>query len=150
MSGYAFFGGKFVVDDIESFFGAASSSYTRADMLTDGSLVAASEELCRDAGILIPVAYTRTVWADCIAWPDDALLVQDEVGREWDVLWMAGWAIKGARESSNDLASFQVARIPVNARDCGECSAVWLQVYIGPGDSGEPVFTIRHRPIVNR
>ena len=66
------------------------SRYTRADGLQDGELIAAPEDLTRQAGISIPVALTRAAW-DRIRrtliylekMPD-----QDVTGRLWDLLWM--------------------------------------------------------------
>ncbi|WP_325176197.1 DUF6573 family protein, partial [Xanthomonas hortorum] len=42
-------------------------SHTRANLLEDGDLVDVSA-LAREAGFKVPVAVTRAVWADCVAW----------------------------------------------------------------------------------
>ena len=40
------------------------SRYTRADALQDGDLIAAPEDLTRQAGISVPVALTRAAFDD--------------------------------------------------------------------------------------
>ncbi|CEJ49090.1 hypothetical protein XAB3213_4920001 [Xanthomonas citri pv. bilvae] len=67
-------------------------AYTRADMLEDGELIDVTE-VGREAGFTVPVALTRSVWADCVEWSaaDNARkhACQDEAGRLWDVVYMA-------------------------------------------------------------
>ncbi|KLD26130.1 hypothetical protein TB9_23405, partial [Xanthomonas perforans] len=64
-------------------------SHTRANLLEDGDLVDVSA-LAREAGFNVPVAVTRAVWADCVAWSQEDTkrkhVPQDEQGRLWDVL----------------------------------------------------------------
>ncbi|MFI7120740.1 hypothetical protein [Amycolatopsis sp. NPDC049868] len=45
-------------------------SYTRADALRDGELIAADPELLERAGFRLPLAYTRSVFEGCINWTD--------------------------------------------------------------------------------
>lgn len=79
------------------------SVYTRADALADGDLVAAEPSLLHEVGVAIPVAYTRSAYADTIEWTDtDALYhgaLQDRTGREHDVLMLLRAAMGRARSS---------------------------------------------------
>lgn len=45
-------------------------THTRADLLEDGDLVDVSA-LAQEAGFRVPVAVTRAVWADCVAWSEE-------------------------------------------------------------------------------
>jgi type I site-specific restriction endonuclease len=83
-------------DEMKNFFGENIHIYTRAQALEDGVLVDVSET-AREAGFKIPVAVTRAVWDQYIAWTDEDTnnqTIQDEAGRLWDVLWMLMCAIK--------------------------------------------------------
>jgi hypothetical protein len=117
--------------------------YTRAQALADGVLVAADADLAREAGFRVPVALTRAVWEDCVAWSDgdsDRQAPQDERGRLWDVLVMAHLAIRRSG-GGGDHVAVELRRVP---RDCRARQAhrVQLVCAIGPGDEGEPVITI--------
>lgn len=59
-------------------------SYTRAQALADGVLVDVTVA-AKEAGFVIPVAVTATVWAAYVRVPD-GVVGQDEGGRLWDVL----------------------------------------------------------------
>lgn len=111
-------------------------AYTRAQALRDGGLIDVTET-AREAGCRVPVALTAAVWGDCVAW--DARhekAPQDESGRLWDVLLMAGHA---ACQVRGDRAGFTVLRIP---RGGLQPEPVRLVIHIGPGDQAEPVITI--------
>jgi hypothetical protein len=117
-------------------------TYSRAEGIADGALVDVTEA-ARKAGFRIPVALTRTVWADCVEWTeaDHARkgTIQDEAGRLKDVLWLAFLAARNARNSDRQI--FDVLRVPREGR--GDYPRrVQLAMHIGPGDSGEPVITI--------
>ena len=109
--------------------------YSRAQALADGVLVDVSP-LAREAGFKVPVAVTAAVWADCVAWPA-GVAGQDETGRLWDVLYLAGLKARGHLEEQ--VVVFGVLRV---ARGETTPSYVALQLHIGPGDQGEPVATI--------
>jgi hypothetical protein len=115
--------------------------YTRAQALDDGVLVDVSET-AKEAGFRVPVAITQTAWADCVHWTEDdsaRVVHQDESGRLWDVLWMAGLAAGAAR--GGDRTSFNLLRVPRDGKT-HQPKPVTLLLDIGPGDEGEPVITI--------
>jgi hypothetical protein len=128
-------------------FGPIIDSYSRADAIEDGVLIEAPDELVRNAGFRHSVAFTRAVWADCVAWTAEdeqhkpEATLQDETGRAWDVLWMARLAAQSAANDSNSSARFTVLRIPREGRAVRP-DPVELRIVIGPGDRGEPVITI--------
>ena len=90
----------------DNLWGDPIFSYTRAQAIADGVLVdlttAADDKgqrLCPQAGFKVPVAITRTAWAQTIevggSWKPDGegeLLElkggQSLTGRLWDLLWM--------------------------------------------------------------
>lgn len=117
-------------------------AYTRADMLEDGELIDVTE-IGLEAGFTVPVALTRTVWADCVEWSpaDNARkhACQDEAGRLWDVVYMA--RVYGARNATGSRVVFPVYRVPREGRGTRP-RLVQLHLHIGPGDAGEPVITI--------
>ena len=135
---------------IEDFFGPPISIYTRADALSDGVLVDVSE-MAREAGFVVPVAVTRSVWEECIDWPEESEqgFGQSIDGRLWDVLFMAHWKIKSSREQSEDLL-YQLNVIPKDTKaetiteidDFTGAKLTTLKINIGPGDNAEPVITI--------
>jgi len=124
-------------------FGPVIFSYTRAQALADGVLVEVTT-MAKAAGFKWPVAMTRAVWEECVAWTEhdsEAQGVhQDQDGRLWDVLWMAHCAIRSTKTGGNELL-YQLYRIPRdgNAR---EAELTTLKLVVGPGDHGEPVITL--------
>jgi hypothetical protein len=126
-------------------FGNIIYTYSRADAMRDGILVAVPSEISREAGITVPVALTRAAWEDCVAWTevDNArkATLQDENGRLWDVLWMTRFAIARHRGQSQSRARVELDRVPREGRAVRPRS-VELVAVIGPGDEGEPVLTI--------
>ena len=137
-------------ETIEDFFGPPISIYTRADALSDGVLVDVSE-MAREAGFVIPVAVTRSVWDECVDWPEESEqgFGQSIDGRLWDVLFMAYYQIKSSREQSEDLL-YQLNVIPKDTKaetiteidDFTGAKLTTLKINIGPGDNAEPVITI--------
>ncbi len=112
------------------------SVYTRAQALRDGGLIDVTET-AREAGFRVPVALTAAVWGDCVAWDSrHEKACQDESGRLWDVLTMAGHVTRQVR---GDRASFTLLRIPSRKE---HPEPVRLVIHIGPGDQSEPVITI--------
>jgi len=130
----------------ELFGGNVISSYTRAEALADGVLVAVPEALAREVGFVWPVALTAAAWADCVTWPQDPDSApvwpagQDETGRLWDVLWMARHAIRQAAPGADRLP-FSLLRVPP-AGTSVTARPVTLSLLVGLGDGGEPVLTI--------
>jgi hypothetical protein len=121
----------------------AIHSYTRAEMLADGGLVAVPQELAAEARLSLPLALTRAAWEDCVAWSDEDNrrkgAVQDEAGRLWDVAWMASRA--ALRNRGGSRALFEVHRVPREGRG-RKPRTVALVLAVGPGDHGEPVLTV--------
>jgi hypothetical protein len=117
-------------------------TYSRAQALEDGVLVALPEPICREAGFRHPIAVTQRVWEECIHWPETETGMQDEAGRMWDVLFMARLAAGKARDT--DRVTYQLHVVPrgEDARDEGPPPLVTLVLHIGPGDTPEPVITI--------
>lgn len=117
-------------------------SYTRAQAIQDGTLVAIDPKLAREAGFVVPVALTEAAWHDCVTWSREDTqrtgTPQDEVGRLWDVLWMAA---RSGRQQEGQMISFTVYRVPRSTRT-GSPQPVELIAHIGPGDDHEPVITI--------
>ncbi len=123
-------------------FGEVIHSYTRAQAIEDGTLIDVSET-AKEANFVWPVAMTRTVWEDCVAWTEEdskRQTYQDESGRLFDVLWMAFIALKHARHDGSQLM-FQLYRIPRGGRKT-QPRRVTLKLVTGPGDAAEPVVTI--------
>lgn len=117
-------------------------TYSRARAIADGVLIDVSK-VAREAGFRVPVALTSAVWAECVAWMADDTektgVPQDEAGRLWDVLWLAGHAARLHRNSHSNLCPFSVLRVPRGQRRARSCALV---LHIGPGDAGEPVVTV--------
>ncbi len=123
-------------------FGEVIYSYTRAQAIDDGVLIDATE-MARDAGFKWPLALTAAAWADCVAWTDtdnERQVYQDQSGRLWDVLFMASFAVRTARNAIRQL-QFGLQRIPRNGCST-ESQRLVLKLILGPGDDGEPVITI--------
>jgi hypothetical protein len=135
-------------------FGPPISVYSRAQAIADGTLIPVDPELAAQAGFAVPVALTRAVFEDCVAWATQDTrrtgLLQDEIGRLWDVLSMA--ALAGRRAPNENRVRFQLYRvprdrgpIPIDDLDDHQRDAlclVTLVLHCGPGDAGEPVLTI--------
>lgn len=127
-------------DNLETCFGNLIYTYSRADAIADGTLVDVSK-MAREAGFRIPVAMTAAAWADCVAWSDtdsERQTLQDEAGRQWDVLWMASLA---ALRAQGERCLFQLYRVPRGGR-ATRPRLTSMHLHIGPGDAGEPVITI--------
>lgn len=117
-------------------------THTRAQLIEDGDLIDVSET-AREAGFTVPVAITRAAWADCVEWTAETdkrkATIQDEAGRLWDVVYMAGLAARVRGDEPRRL--FELYRVPVQGRGIRP-RRVALAMHIGPGDAGEPVITI--------
>ena len=122
---------------MENPFGEVSSGYSRAQAIEDGELVDLTP-WARETGFRYPVACTRAVWADFIAWPDEGQHGQSERGRAHDVLFVLFCAIKAG--ASGDRVEFKVHRIIPGASH--HARAGNLYSVCGPGDDPSPVLTI--------
>lgn len=126
---------------IEDYFGSVIHSRTREDALADGELVEVGD-MAREARFRVPVALTRAAWVAAVEWGDDRPEPQDEDGRLWDVLYMAGIAAGNA--PGRDRVTFRVYRVPNEdrGRQWNNPELIELALHIGPGDEAEPVVTI--------
>lgn len=119
------------------------SSYSRAQAIADGVLIDASMT-ATEAGFRYPVALTAAAWAVAVNWDHENGEYQDQAGRLWDVVFMAGIAVRrnrGKHAEETDRIAFSVYRIP-NVRDAVEATEVELTIALSGGDDGEPVMTI--------
>jgi hypothetical protein len=139
----------------DNFWGEPISKYTRAQAIVNGVLIDLTtatddkgQRLCPQAGFKVPVAITRTAWAQTIeaggSWkPDEDGEVlelkggQSLTGRLWDVLWMLRAACD--RAGGTDRVHFQVL---VDIHGDGRREMVNLWAVCGPGDDARPVITI--------
>ena len=126
-------------------------SYTRADMVRDGSLVEVEEKRVVEVGLTFPTALTQACYEDCVKWGDEErersrVRFQDEGGRLHDVLWMALVGLMAFRKRAGRLPTagepvvFTVLRRPRPGR--GRKMRVALQIVAGIGDDGRPCWTI--------
>jgi len=129
--------------------------YSRAQAIADGVLVDLTtaiddkgQLLCQEAGFKVPVAITRTAWAQTIAagggWkPDGDSEVlelkggQSLTGRMWDLLWMLRAA--SGQAGSRDRVHFQLL---VDVHGDGRRETISLWALRSPGDDAQPVITI--------
>lgn len=133
------------MDAMTELFGEPISTYSRAQAIEDGMLVAVPEALAREAGFKVPVAITQAAWASNVAWNDEVdgagrPVVQDEAGRLWDVLWMSMWAAK--RSTGGDRVTVEMVAVPPAPSKARSPRKANLVMVIGPGDTAEPVITI--------
>jgi hypothetical protein len=113
------------------------SSYSRAQALEDGELVAADPKLADEAGIRWPVALTRALWAEAVEVnARDREYGQDVTGRLWDVLWLFAVAVRTRRFAED---TFVYAVMVQKGR---QLERVRIKAHVGPGDKGEPVITL--------
>jgi hypothetical protein len=112
-------------------------SYTRAQAIEDGVLVDVTAT-AKEAGFKVQVALTAAVWADCVAWDNEAESChQDEAGRLWDLLYLA--ALEARRRRNAQVVPFGLLRVPHRG---DRAELVQLTMHVGPGDEAEPVITI--------
>ena len=123
---------------------AVISTYSQAQAIEDGVLVRVPDELRQEAGFKAPVLVAERAYQDCVALPEGYEGAQDWTGRMWDVLWMAAFRAGLPNHRDKNMVSFSVMVRAVH--DDGtedklmQEHSLWL--HIGPGDNGEPVFTI--------
>lgn len=123
--------------NLAEMFGEPIDVYSRNQAIEDGVLVDVSK-IAQEAGFRIPVAVTRAVWEDCIAWDEsEEKTPQDEEGRLWDVVYMSSIAAQRANQEGS--ARVQLMRVP---RGGIRPQQVSLNMVIGAGDTQDPVITI--------
>lgn len=125
---------------ISEIFGDPISVYSRADALRDGVLIEADPELCREAGILWPVAISDHLWG--YIEPDNLAEMpgQSVSGRSWDLLWMFATSAKMSRGESR--IKFRVSFQMKTGRTRPRVETIPIIAVCGPGDDGEPVITL--------
>ena len=116
-------------------------AYTRAQAIQDGVLVDVTET-SKEVGFKLPVAITEALHNRLTPTKADAGLGQDYDGRLSNVLWLAAFTIKLA-DPGTDTVTFTVTQQEVEPKS-GQPHGVdiRLRAVCGPGDEGEPVFTI--------
>ena len=133
-------------DTLADFFGDVIHSYTRADAIRDGVLVELPAEICREAGIVVPVAVTAGVW-DLVA-PDNLgeMPCQSVDGRLWDLLWMFTCTARASKGQHRSTIHFKCVFLTTRPAAGGvvltEHQTATLRAACGPGDDNEPVITI--------
>lgn len=122
-------------DDLTDLFGPIISKYSRADALEDGGLVDCSAT-AREAGYLHHFGVTAAAWQVISTIPRSTSW-QDVEGRLWDVLFVGRSAIRRAPAGVSRV-SFEVI---LSTRE-NRKGHVTFVLDLGPGDGGEPVFTL--------
>lgn len=116
-------------------FGKMISMYTRADALTDGSLIDVTE-IAKEVGIRYPVALSSAAWHGYVvpSKKDEMYGGQSVNGRLWDVLNI--FAVFARIRGGNEILFSVVFLMD------GKQKKVQFMAVCGPGDQGEPVITI--------
>lgn len=118
------------------------SRYTRAQAIEDGELIDVTKA-AQEAGFLYPVALSNEVFCGVVFAPPAARARgEDNEGRLWDVLWMAGQMV---RSKKSELRNRPLDRLPfqvIATSAQGVHVTHELHIVVGPGDKGEPVLTI--------
>ncbi|MDA8239248.1 MAG: hypothetical protein M0Z67_02630 [Nitrospiraceae bacterium] len=101
-------------------------TYSRAEAIADGVLVDVTDT-AREAGILFPVAVTRSVLEEYIepSSHDSEKWGQDLMGRLWDTVWMLRIAIRG-RKQSEDRRRTPASSISKSTTACRDTFAGYL------------------------
>ncbi|MFE5501348.1 DUF6573 family protein [Amycolatopsis japonica] len=120
-------------------------SYTRADALRDGELVAAGPALLEQAGFRWPLAYTHSAFEGCINWTgtDSHTARTHEIrqARELVLLTAPNRAIRMHTNPDDNTLPFSV-RVTPRTGHALEQQQVTLYAVFGPGDEGELVITV--------
>lgn len=128
-----------VMDTDTEVFGEVISSYSRKQAIEDGILVDVSE-VAREAGLKFPVALTRAVYEDCVAWTEEdskRQTYQDLSGRLWDVVYMLRCA---ARNGGSEM-HYSLYRVPKGGKG-KKARLVTLKAVCGPSDDMSPCITV--------
>lgn len=126
----------------DSFWGKPISIYTRKQAIEDGVLVDLRQgdldAVCKQSGIVWPIACTSAVFNGCIDLTDAAKRAGcDMTGRLWDILQLLRHAVLNS-QGRTDTVYFDVLVVTDYARPV----LVKFKAVCGPGDRGEPVITI--------
>ena len=118
-------------------------TYSRAEAIADGVLVDITET-AREAGIIFPVAITRSAWEGYIEASsyDKERWGQDLQGRLWDTIWMLRVAIRGRKQSEDYDSDPSKLHFEVYYRLHGHLRRIPLKALCRPGDDGSPIITI--------
>ncbi|WP_327146806.1 DUF6573 family protein [Nocardia sp. NBC_01327] len=118
-------------------------TYSRAQAIADGVLHDYIE-LAHEAGFRKSFVIAHHSWVEAVHWPEDGGHGQSETGRAWDVIMQAHFAIASGRHRKalkTNRLEFTVYRL-VHDSDDPTPRPITLVIHIGPGDAGEPVFTV--------
>jgi len=112
-------------------------SYGRQQAMEDGQLIELDPKLAKEAGILLPIACTPSIWA--IVNPTERLKKQGQsvTGRLWDLFSMFCWAARRNKDTNEIL--FRCLFLEEGKR---KPSLVTMKATIDGGDNGEPVITL--------
>lgn len=128
------------VDGMLAFFGDEYTDiYTRADALEDGDLVDVSQ-MAREAGMPLPTAITRAVFARLTPSDEEAALGQDFSGRLWDLLNILMYSAR--RNPNTDTIPFYFLMQEMSEKQRMRQIQVHVIAKLHGGDEGEPVVTI--------
>lgn len=122
-------------DDLTEIFGEVIGKYTREQAIADGVLVDITAK-ASECGYLHPFALTRALWETIERIPSQTPW-QDHQGRLWDCLWVGRAAIRQAPAGVSRV-EYQV----MLSAEGGRKRYKTLVLDLGPGDQGEPVFTL--------
>lgn len=141
------------MNDMTELFGSEPiHTYSMADALKDGTLIAAGD-LAKDL-FRWPVVLTSAAWSDAVEWSDEdsrrtGSYGQSETGRLWDVLWMTSIAVRLAPKGTGlgDELKVHMARVSRDPEHVGgpdelEAEDIELKATIAVDDAGGPVLVI--------
>ncbi len=107
-----------VAEQLAEMFGPVIHTATRAELLAEGQLIPAPDKDVRQAGLLIPVAFTAAAWADAVEWSEatdtakGVFTGQDQTGRLWDVLYVTAHAMRATATRPPSWCSCTACRPP--------------------------------------
>jgi hypothetical protein len=128
---------KSTLTDMTDCYGSVISSYSRAEMIADGSLVDVTY-LAKETRLKVQVAVTQALWSDIVPSAiDSSRWGEDTDGRLWDIFTMLLVAFDRGQKGGS-------VHFNVFMRMNGELRLIPLKSICGPGDTGEPVITIFH------
>ena len=116
---------------------------SRVQAIAEGTIIDVSD-LGRQVGFKWPVAMTKAVWEDSVAWSDEdsgQQVQQNQKSRLFSVVGACADYVR-TRGPKADRMRFRINRIPRDGVSHGAQQRL-LQVVAHPGDDGEPVLTIR-------
>ena len=133
-------------------FGEPIHTYTRAQALSDGTLVDLSDWASAEKGFFggfcWPLAVTAAVWNDLGDIPEWAQGSQDVRGRAHDLLWMASLAVRQEKGNATEVLFDVILALagdpaPADMGDAGEEHSVrTYKLVCGPNDDGTPCLTV--------